>query len=316
LSRRIAITGASGFIGHHVVEIVRRKGWQPIVLLRGHPRELLSVDSELKVVLGDLSDRSSLERLVAGAEAIIHVAGAVKARDQSEFFEINTRGTERLLVAAAAINPSAPFIHVSSLAAREPNLSPYAASKRAAEDKVRSLSGARPTAILRPPAVYGPHDTALLPLFRLARLGVLPYPAAPDARFSIIHGADLAGAIAHLLEKGWQGDLQAELDDGADNGHDWGEVIATLARLAGRTPWAIRLSRGVMAPIALAAQFATRLSGGRSILSLAKLNELFHLDWVVRPPKPAALEQWRPAFNIGAGFTDAWRWYRSRGLLG
>lgn len=315
MTRRIAITGASGFIGHHLVKVVREKGWRPKLLLRRHPGDLLRPQDVLDVVIGDLFDRAALERLVEGVDAIVHLAGVVKAQNAAEFSAINDQGTERLLAAAAAVNPGAPLVHLSSLAAREPALSPYAASKWAAEEKVARLASARPVAILRPPAVYGPWDQELLPLFRLARLGLLPYPAAPGARFSAIHAADLAGAIGALLQNGWRSGLCLEIDDGAEGGHDWNEVTAILSRLAGKKLAAIRLPRSAMTPIAFSVQMLGRLTGRAMILSNAKLNELYHPDWVARLSLDSPIDHWRPAFPLALGFADSWAWYRAQGLL-
>ncbi len=315
MERRIAITGASGFIGGHLVEAIRRRNWRPVVLMRGHPGALLRPATDLEIVPGDLGDRAALGRLVKGADCIIHAAGAVKALGAAQFFEINTLGTERLLNAAQSANPNAPFIHLSSLAAREPRLSPYAASKRASEDKVALWAGPRPWMILRPPAVYGPGDLALLPLFRLARYGFIPYPAAEGARFSLIHVADLADAIVALIDAEWRGNPVLEIDDGTEGGHDWAQTIACLQALAGRKLRSWRLPRASMIPIALATQSAARFTGRPHILSPAKLNELYQPDWVARHDDVRMRGNWRPRHDLAHGFADTWNWYRDQGLL-
>ncbi len=115
-----AVTGATGFIGRHVVSALRRRGWDVRVLARRHPAELLSPYHRFEVVLGDLADAPALEKLVAGADAIIHLGGLVKALRREDFYSANEAGTERLLQAAATAAPSAMLVHVSSLAAREP----------------------------------------------------------------------------------------------------------------------------------------------------------------------------------------------------
>ena len=126
-----------------------------------------------------------------GCDAIVHGAGLVRALTAREFFQVNESGTAQLLEAAAKAAPDARFVHISSLVAREPQLSPYAASKRAAEHKLAALAGARDWIALRPPAIYGPGDHELLPLFKAAKLGILAYPASPNARVSTLHVADL-----------------------------------------------------------------------------------------------------------------------------
>ncbi len=106
------------------------------------------------------------------------------------------------------------LVHVSSLAAREPRLSPYCDSKHRAELMVQALAGDRIWTILRPPAVYGPGDREIRPMFQAARLGLVPYPAAPGAALSMIHVADLAEAIAACLTRSGPPEATFEIDDG------------------------------------------------------------------------------------------------------
>ena len=315
MTRRIAITGASGFIGRHLIEAVRRHGLHPVVLLRRHPADLLKPESELEIILGDLGDRASLERLVKGADAIIHLAGIVKATDAASFHDVNALGTERLLLAAAHANPAAPLVHVSSLAAREPGLSPYAASKRDGENHVAALAGRRPWAILRPPAVYGPGDLELLPFFRCASMGFLAVPGLADARFSLIHVADLAEAIASLAAGTWAGTPIAEIDDGAPAGHDWPEVRAVMAGIARRKLRSFHVPRQAMLPIAIGLAAMARITGRPATLSPAKLNELYHPDWVARSSVADWAGTWRPRIGIQEGFASCWEWYLRQGLI-
>src|SRR5690349_8571260 len=136
MGRLAAVTGATGFIGRHTVAALRRRGWDIRILARRHPADLLSPYHRLELVLGDVHDEGALERLVDGAEAIVHLAGLVKALTPEDFYAVNETGTERLLRAANRRNPTAALVHVSSLAAREPALSPYCDSKRRGEAQV------------------------------------------------------------------------------------------------------------------------------------------------------------------------------------
>src|SRR5437763_8202489 len=149
----IAITGGSGFAGRHIVGLL---GWQGRVmrlLMRRPPRDRGSVGAE--IVIGSLQDEASLKQLVAGAATVVHVAGAIAARNRDEFFPVNVEGTRRLAQTAAEAGVQS-FIHISSLAAREPQLSDYGASKRAGEEVVADHRF--DLTILRPPVVYGPGD--------------------------------------------------------------------------------------------------------------------------------------------------------------
>ena len=165
MSKLVAVTGATGFVGPHLVAALARRGWKIRLLVRRWS-PLPSLDGvEADMVLGDVSDEAALRRLVDGADTVIHAAGLIKARRPSDFMTVNRDGTALL----SALAPEAIFVLLSSLAAREPQLSPYAASKRAAEEVVASRSG--PWLTVRAPAVYGPGDRETLAYFRAVARG-------------------------------------------------------------------------------------------------------------------------------------------------
>jgi nucleoside-diphosphate-sugar epimerase len=311
----VAVTGATGFVGAAVVRHLARAGWRVRVLTRRMPQSVLMPDHPIEVVLGDVADRTSLEQLVKGADAIVHCAGLTKALKVIDLFNVNEGGTVRLLEAAQKVAPQARLVHISSLAAREPGLSPYAASKRAAEDKLPALAGSRDWVALRPPAVYGPGDLALLPLFKAAKLGLLAYPACPGARASTIHVSDLATAIGALLATTVWSQRVIEPDDEHPRGHGWDEINHVLGECFGKRPLPLRLSRPWMTGIAGAVTLVSHLTGNPQILSLDKIPELYHGDWAASGPKLSELANWRPAFGLRDGFADTLKWYRAEALL-
>nr|WP_298684730.1 SDR family NAD(P)-dependent oxidoreductase [uncultured Dongia sp.] len=311
----VALTGATGFVGAATVHHLAQAGWRVRILTRRMPQAALMPDHRIDVVLGDLDDRASLERLVTGCDAIVHSAGLVRALTPLEFFRVNEQGTAHLLEAAATAAPTARFVHISSLAAREPQLSPYASSKHAAEAKLAALAGARDWIALRPPAVYGPGDHELLLLFKAAKLGLLAYPAELGARVSTIHVEDLAAAVVKFCENANYSHRIIELDDEKSGGHDWPEIVRILGQCFGRQPLAWRLPRPLMTPIAAAVTLFSNLSGRPQVLSTHKLGELYHPDWVAKGPKLSSMVNWAPRFDLAKGFADTLRWYRSQSLL-
>jgi 2-alkyl-3-oxoalkanoate reductase len=310
-----AVTGATGFIGRHVVIALRRQGWEVRALVRRHPAELLSPHHRLKVVLGDLADTTALERLVDGADAIVHLGGLVKALRREDFYTANEGGTQRLLRAAATAAPAAMLVHISSLAAREPQLSPYCDSKHRAEVQVAALAGERIWTILRPPAVYGPGDREILPLFKAAKLGVVPYPALRDTALSLIHVADLADAIAACLRRSGPPQATFEIDDGVPGGYRWPDILGALGEAVGRKPAGLRLPRGILATVAHANGLLARMTGEPRILAPHKVAEIYWPDWVVRGNRLQDASDWHPQFDAWSGFRDAAKWYRSAHLL-
>jgi len=280
VSKRVAVTGATGFIGRHVVRALKKQGWDVRVLARRHPRDLLSPYYRFEVTLGDLSDDEALLRLTDGADAIIHLAGLVKALRREDFYRANEDGTIGLLKAAGKAAPNAMLIHVSSLAAREPALSPYGDSKRRGEEAVVRLAGERIWTILRPPAVYGPGDHEILPLFKAAKLGIVPYPAAPGAALSMMHAADLADAIVACLGRSGPAQATFEVDDGVPGGYRWPDILGALGEAVGRKPIGIRVPRAALAVVAAANGFRSRLDRQARILTPDKVGQIYWPDWV------------------------------------
>jgi nucleoside-diphosphate-sugar epimerase len=202
---RLALTGGTGFVGSHLVDVALAAGHRVKALTRRDqpPRD------NLEWIAGDLSSRDALEQLVDRADAIIHVAGTISAPTAAAFEKGNVAGTLSMLAAATAGGVHR-FVHVSSLAAREPNLSLYGASKARSEELVHS-SGLD-WSIVRPPAVYGPGDKETLELFRMANLGLMLMP--PRGRVSVIHADDLAQLLLALANPAAPSNILIEPDDG------------------------------------------------------------------------------------------------------
>ncbi|CAN5635746.1 NAD-dependent epimerase/dehydratase family protein [soil metagenome] len=300
----VAITGATGFVGPHLIAALARHGWKVRLLIRRWTPlpSLPGVDAE--IVWGDLSDAASLARLVEGVDAVVHAAGLIKARRVEDFQAINRDGTARLSSRA----PDVPFLLLSSLAAREPQLSPYAASKRAAEEVVGQRTG--PWLAVRAPAVYGPGDRETLAYFKMAALGVALQPNRPGARLSLIHVEDLAESLALALGRPLPSSV-GEVDDGRQGGYSHAEMAGAASSALGRPVRPLSVPQGVMAAIAT----VNALRPSAQILTPAKVRELFHPDWTVHDPALMAATGFTARYNLAEGFRHTILWYRAHGWL-
>ncbi len=275
---KLALTGATGFVGSHLVDAALAGGHQVVALARREqpPRQGVAwVD-------GDLHDRAALERLVDDAQAVIHVAGVISGQTAAAFDKGNVEGTLTMLAAATA-GGVRRFVHVSSLAAREPKLSLYGASKRRAEELV--MSSGLDWAIVRPPAVYGPGDKETLELFRMARLGVMVMP--PKGRVSVIHADDLARLLLALAAPDAPSNLLVEPDDGRPGGWTHREFARALGQAVGNRP-AIVSSPGIL--LRLAARADQLLRRERAKLTVDRAAYFSHRNWVVEPKRAAPPE--------------------------
>jgi len=309
------VTGATGFVGRVAVARMAAAGLRPRLLLRRREPELEALASE--VVRGDLRDREALARLVEGAGSVVHIGGIVAAVRPGDFQAVNAETTAAL--ARAAVQAGARrFLLISSLAARQPELSPYAASKRAAEEAVLALSQEFSCCLLRPPGVYGPGDRATLPIFRQLRSGLVVVPARRDARFSLIHVEDLGRAIVALLQQpaasAWDG-VPLPLDDGRKDGYRWSELAALAAERLARPIRVLHLPPSLLTPFTGAGAGWARLSGRPVMLSPGKLRELSWPDWVARAEPERLPPDGRPQLDFSRGFTSTLEWYEKRGWL-
>jgi nucleoside-diphosphate-sugar epimerase len=300
---RLAVTGGTGFVGSHLIEAALGAGHEVSALTR---REVQARDA-VEWVPGSLEDRDALRWLATDADAVIHVAGAISASDAAGFEQGNVDGTLAMLAAATAGGVHR-FVHVSSLAAREPKLSLYGASKARAEELVKR-SGLD-WAMVRPPAVYGPGDKETLELFRMAKLGLMAVP--PRGRLSLIHVDDLARLLLALAEPDAPSAVVIEADDGTPGGWTHRQFARAIGIAVGRKP-AIVPAPGPLLRIAAHADQLVR--GPKAKLTIDRAAYFSHRDWVTDPKRAPPPGLWHPRVETGQGLAQTAGWYREQGWL-
>lgn len=310
MSAVVALTGVTGFIGSAVARTLTAAGYEVRALVRS-PARLGDRSASFEVVQGSLSNRDSLEKLVTGTVAVVHCAGSVRGATQEAFDSVNVGGTAALLEAMEALATPPPLLHLSSLAAREPELSFYARSKHRSEQLLAERAGRVRWMVLRPPPVYGPGDRELLPLFRLMAHGVAPVPGSAEARVSMLYVDDLAGAVLAWLAAETPASGVYALHDGRENGYNWLEISAIIGEMCHKRVRLIALPRWLLdVPAALNRWAALRL-GYAPMLTPEKLRELRHPDWVCDNAALAAALDWSPAVQLAEGLrrTPDWPGY-------
>jgi UDP-glucose 4-epimerase len=300
----IAVTGATGFVGCALREQAAKQG----LALRALTRREQRTEDGVEWIHGDLHHRDAIAALVAGAEAVVHVAGVVNTPDPMGFHLGNVEGTE-LLVAAARAAEVPRFLFVSSLAAREPGLSKYGQSKRHAEEVVQT-SGLDWT-IVRPPAIYGPRDREMFEMFRAARWGVLPMP--PPGHASMIHVDDLARLLLALLPGGPAVKERIfEPDDGRPGGWSHAELARAIGAAVGSKVFVPHLSKRLLSG---AARLDRLLRGDKAKLTPDRVGYMTHPDWVSAPERAVPPEFWTPWIETREGLKATAEWYRKAGWL-
>lgn len=302
--KTVAITGATGFVGRVTLDRLVEAGWHVRALTRrDQPKK-----SGVTWVHGALDRPDSLTELCDGANAVLHVAGVVNAPDAAGFEAGNVTGTANML-AAAKESGIKRFVHVSSLAAKHPELSMYGASKARAEKLVGT--SLLDWTIIRPPGVYGPGDTEMFDMFRLAQKGWALLP--PRGRVSLIHVDDLAQLLVALLPA--HDDATArifEADDGTDKGWSHDGFARAMGWAMGRRVTTLHAPRFVLK---LAARADTLFRGRKAKLTPDRASYLSHPDWTIdrtAAPPPAL---WTPQISTRQGLKDTVRWYKAQGWM-
>jgi len=302
----VALTGAGGFIGTALREQLLAAGYGVRALYRPRRGRVLQKAAGLQWIAGDVNDRVALAALMQGVEAVVHCAGAVRGARRSDFDRVNEKGVLDTVAAAKREPGCRRFLLFSSLAAREPQLSDYAGSKRRGEVVLEANAGHLAWVVLRPPAVYGPGDREMLPLFQSMARGLALIPGSGLGRFSLIHVADLVSAVlAWLAANGDSGNTYT-LDDGHEGGYDWDTVLATASRvLRDNAPIRrLRIPAQLLRFFGGANLAAARVLGYAPMLTPGKVRELTHSDWVCDGNAFAQATGWRPAFDFERGLKN------------
>lgn len=329
---RVLVTGATGFVGSHLVAALVRRGMEVTTLLRS-PGKAGLLPPEVRRVAGDLHDPGALAQATAGQDVIYHVAGLVAARDMAEFLRANRDGTANLVEAAERRSrggaPLSRLVFVSSLAAAGPApagqplrgdapahpVTDYGRSKLAGEEVVRSSSLS--WSILRPPMVYGPRDTEVLKVFRLARLGIVPVFGDGTQELSAVYAPDLAEAlIAVAASTRSVGRTYSACHPEVFTSRDFVQAVGRAVSPARRSPVrVVPLPRWLAVGVLGLTGAVARLAHQATILTADKANEFFQAAWT-GDPGPLLLDtDWRPAHALAAGLERTATWYREQGWI-
>lgn len=281
----IALTGATGFVGKVVLQDLLARGYLVKALIRPGSAHKGFAHKNINWIEGELGNPHSEAALCAGAKAVIHMAGLITARTKTDYMRINAAHTGTLAAAAGRAGVGR-FIYLSSLTARAPGLSDYAASKRAGEGAfARSLAAAKhgmKGVVVRAPAVFGAGDKATAPFYTLIRKGILPAPGGRNWRarkLSLVHVDDLAAFLSGpCLEGGCDGRTVSVATKACLS---WPEFAEECQQALGWHVRAVPLPLSVLYPIAAVNTLSKRFLGVGH-LTLGKLREFLHPDWCVK----------------------------------
>ncbi|HEX6588477.1 MAG TPA: NAD-dependent epimerase/dehydratase family protein [Longimicrobiales bacterium] len=323
---RIAIvTGATGFVGSHLVDALCARGEDVRALVRPSSDSRGLSAAGARPVIVDLTSRSAVAAALQGADVVYHLAAATRARDEAEYRRANVDTTVAVVAAAASLPRPPRVVVLGSLAAAGPAshgqpvgeeacapLTAYGRTKLEAERVALSTSAAS-VVVLRAPAVYGPRDRDLFTFFRLASLGVMPTPTGPDRPVQLIHVQDLVRALIAAGDADTSGRVYNVADPSI---RPWSEVVELIARAVGRRPVKVPVPRALLRVAALVSEKAARLSSRATIFNRDKVTELLAPGWLCTTERAARELGFRTSIPLERGIEETAAWYRAEGWLG
>jgi nucleoside-diphosphate-sugar epimerase len=321
------VTGASGFVGSHIVDELLRSGASVRCLLRSTSSTRWLDGKPVEIVRVSMNDAGSLAESLRGARWIVHAAGLTHARSAREFHDVNVGGTEHMLRAAMSAGPDLErFLLVSSQAAAGPSgdgkpvveaersepVSTYGTTKLRSERLALLLRDRIPVTVIRPPAVYGPRDEAFLKYFAAVKHHLLPM-LKPGGRFSLVYVEDLARAIGLALQ---HPDAKGKVYFAAEPEQtDYAEFGRCVVQAMGVKAMALTPPGWLLQAGALGGELWGMILRRPPLLSREKIKEITAGDWICSSAKIRAELKWAPEVPLQEGIRRTAAWYREVGWV-
>lgn len=325
---RILITGATGFIGSHLVEALHAKGHQLRCLVRKTSNLVWIKHLPIEYIYGDLFDHDVLINAVSNVDYIYHLAGITKAKTRAEYFQGNHIATKNLLDAILIAKPNLKrFVHISSQTAVGPSedgipidehtsfhpITSYGVSKMEAEKECLKLMNAIPITITRPPAVYGPRDKDVFEFFNAMNKGLHAMIGFNAKQVSLIHVKDLADGI--ILAGEHPKAVGQTYFISSERYYNWKEVGTITASVMGKKALRLRIPEFGVYTIAAISELYSVVSRKPVLLNLEKARDIVQDAWTCSIAKAKSELGFREKFTLERGITETVSWYKQHQWL-
>lgn len=322
MTRIALVTGANGFVGSHLCELLIERGWSVRALVR-KTSDLRSLPADrIEKVYGDVTDFASVQPAVDGVDTVFHAAGVTRQPNEAAYNRINAGGVANVARAAAeATRPPRRILLVSSLAAGGPSeprkirkeedkvrpISPYGRSKLRGEMELRKHAGTVPWTVVRPTAVYGPRDRAFLKLAHMAKKGWLFEISGHIQRVAVVHVKDLVRAIIDAAESERTIGrtyyiAYPEPTDWIEIGEWMAEVLGTSVRTFGIPQWTVPL----LAPLN---SLVWILKKRPNPIPMDRIDDLLAQSWMCSTHNASTDFGFAAEIDTKPGIQETVRWY-------
>lgn len=324
---KVLVTGASGFLGSHVAEGLKKRGHDVRVLVRKSSNKKFLDTLGVEYAYGAIEDAEAVEKAVVGVDAIVHSAGIVKARSAAEYEATNVQGTKNLLAAAKKHCPKlVRFVHVSSLEASGPSkdgapiaidqespCTAYGRSKLLAEKACLAFKDDLAVTILRPTAIYGPRDVEILEAFRSVKRRLLPITGDGSVKYTFVYGPDCAEACIKAIE--------ADVPSGSTffvaDGDVWAQKDM-MAKMEEACNTRALVRKGIPFGVVKAAAFFVEAYGkatNKAVMLTREKAAMLEQHFVCDPAATKQALGWEPSVKWEEGSKLTVRWYEANGWL-
>lgn len=321
---RALVTGANGFVGSHLSDLLSAEGWEVVAAVR-RGRGMRWLDGKrLRIARVDYAAPESLDEALAGVTHVFHVAGVISTPRREEYWRGNWLTTRAMLAAARRQGRVQRFVHVSSLAATGPSrdgrpVDETTPCRPVSEYGVTKLRGERevtqdnvPYTVVRPPVVFGPRDNGLLTLLKVISTGFAPRLLGPRA-VSFVSVFDLVRALVQVArEPAAAGRVYFVADENYLPTEAW---LERIARALGKRPRWIRLPPGVLASVMGAIGMLARPFGGSGLMNRDKAREAVEPYWICSPARIREEIGFQAQVPFDDGMRETIQWYRREGFL-
>ena len=333
---RALVSGANGFIGSHLVEALKKRGYLVTCLVRKTSNLNWLKGLDIRLVYGDCTEKESLYQAVEGADYVYHLAGVVRAVDRETYYRVNFLGTKNLLEVCDAINRNIKkFIYLSTQAAVGPEkgakkgdrllfpvsegeqdphpITDYGKSKLKGEVVVNSYRDRLPVLTIRAPVVYGPRDKDIYTYFKFLKTGIRPLPGKGEGCFNALYVGDLIeGMILAAENESSSGETYFIADE---RSYSWREAAEKAARAMGVRALKINIPGWLIFASAFLAELTSGITRKPALIDRQKAKEILHNGWFCDISKARERLGFRPRFSLEEGLRITAAWYKDNGWL-